>query len=94
MRRRDSNPAEGGRALKNRSGTDDIAVYCFSARGKGYAWSSHARAMRLTSHGTRWRVCIEGVSCAARVDNFHKRGNNTQVTIPDGDFHITAILIK
>eukprot|EP00969_Alexandrium_andersonii_P004630 199104-Alexandrium_andersonii.AAC.1 len=50
--------------------------------------------MRLTSHDTYWRVCVEGVSCAARVNNFHKRGSDTQVTIPEDDFHITAILIK
>eukprot|EP00969_Alexandrium_andersonii_P059347 2613432-Alexandrium_andersonii.AAC.1 len=67
MRRRGSNPAEGGRALKNKQGEDDIAVCCFSVRGKGYAWSSYTRAMRLTSRDTYWRVRVEGVSRAARV---------------------------
>eukprot|EP00969_Alexandrium_andersonii_P208020 9188153-Alexandrium_andersonii.AAC.1 len=78
MRRRSSDPAEGGRALQNKKGETDIAVYCFVAKDKGYAWSSYARAMRLTSDDTYWRVRIEGVSCANCVNNFYKRGNNTQ----------------
>eukprot|EP00969_Alexandrium_andersonii_P054232 2387441-Alexandrium_andersonii.AAC.1 len=50
--------------------------------------------MRLTSHSTYWSVVIEGISCAKKVRNFHKKPKNTQVTIAQEDFHITAILIK
>eukprot|EP00969_Alexandrium_andersonii_P324822 14352888-Alexandrium_andersonii.AAC.1 len=39
-------------------------------------------------------MCIRDSSCAARVNNFRKRGSNTQVTIPEDDFHIAAILVK
>eukprot|EP00969_Alexandrium_andersonii_P113633 5021550-Alexandrium_andersonii.AAC.1 len=78
MKCRNSNPAEGGRALKDKHDNDDVAVYCFASKHKGYAWSSYTRAVRLTSHDTYWRVCIEGVSCANHVNNFHKRPNNTQ----------------
>eukprot|EP00969_Alexandrium_andersonii_P145340 6428290-Alexandrium_andersonii.AAC.1 len=96
MRCRDSNPAEGGRALNKANGDPDIAVYCFADVRKSYAWSSYTRGIRLMSHNTYWCVVIEAVSCANCVRSNHKRpgGKNRQLTIPQEDFHITAILIK
>eukprot|EP00969_Alexandrium_andersonii_P295547 13064311-Alexandrium_andersonii.AAC.1 len=95
MRRRESNPAEGGRALQKKKGnSNDVAVCCFSDVDKAYAWSSYTRAMRLTSHDTYWSVVVEGVSCANNIRGSYKRGANRQITIPEQDFHITALLIK
>eukprot|EP00969_Alexandrium_andersonii_P090541 3997166-Alexandrium_andersonii.AAC.1 len=64
MRCRNSDPQEGGRALQDKSGKDDVAVYCFAERHKSYAWSSYTRAMRLTSHNTYWS-CLLYTSDAA-----------------------------
>eukprot|EP00969_Alexandrium_andersonii_P141139 6240743-Alexandrium_andersonii.AAC.1 len=54
MRCRNSDPAEGGRALNNKKGVPDVAVYCFAAVDRSYAWSSYTRAARLTSDETYW----------------------------------------
>eukprot|EP00969_Alexandrium_andersonii_P260062 11498580-Alexandrium_andersonii.AAC.1 len=59
MRCRSSDPQEGGRALQDKRGVGDVAVYCFAGRHKSYAWSSYTRAMRLASRNTHWGACVD-----------------------------------
>eukprot|EP00975_Prorocentrum_lima_P015639 3315263-Prorocentrum_lima.AAC.1 len=94
MKCRNSNVAEGGRSLANKKGEHEVGVYCFADVHKSYAWSSYTRATRLTEDVTYWSVVVEGVSCAKQVGRRFKRERNTQITIPEEHFHITAVLIK